>query len=94
MSNNSDKLQSVAKAMQVVNQRNGFRENLKAHWFELFRVPATKRTLSLLSRYAQEHGEEAVRHWMDAASVNEIPANQVLRYITAIRPKKELEDDY
>lgn len=80
--------------MEEGNERNGLRKKLKSYWVQSFKVPATKHTISLLFRYAQEHGEEAVGHWIEAASSNEIPANQALRYITAIRPKKDLEDDY
>jgi hypothetical protein len=91
---NPDKLQSVAEIMRLISERNKFRESMKAHWIEAGRKPATKHILNVLVRHAQESGEETVLDWLSDASVNEIPDGQVLKYIEAIRPKKDLEDDY
>lgn len=90
---NQQKLEAAVEAMRMVRERNQIRESLKTHWMQMFSVPANKRTLSLLTGYALKYGEEAVRSWIDSASINEIPANQALRYINAIRPKKDLEDE-
>ena len=91
---NPDKLQSVAEAMRMIGERNELRESLKTNWIEAGRRPATKHILNVLVRHAMESGMETVLDWLSDASINEIPDGQVLKYIEAIRPKKDLEDDY
>lgn len=94
MNENCEKLPKVAEAMRMLNERNQLRASLKTYWFESFNVIPQKRTLSLLCQYAQESGEAAVQNWISTASINEIPAKQALGYIKAIRPKKDLGDDF